>query len=209
MNKLRIAIPKGRLQQPSLDLFAAAGFRIPTPPDLASRRLTFDAGEVEWILVKDADVPAYVEHGAATFGISGSDQLLEQQPHVYEPLELAFGRCTMCLIGGASALPLVDATAVASKYPSFTRNFLQSRGVLADVVALSGSVELAVILGVASHVVDLVETGATLRAHALERIETLADISPRLIVNRAAYRLDRRQVQNVIKRVEKTLEERI
>ena len=209
MKTLRIAVPKGRLQQPSLALFEAAGFRIPSMSDLASRRLTFEVGEVEWILVKDADVAAYVEHGAATFGIAGSDQLLEQQPHLYEPLELDFGRCTMCLIASSPAPRLEDATVVASKYPSFTRNFLQSRGVLAEVVALSGSVELAVILGVASHVVDLVETGATLRAHGLERIEDIAPIAPRLIVNRGAYRLDRERIQNVIKRVEETLEVRV
>ena len=199
---LRIALPKGRLLEPLLSRLGDAGFDVPGSTELASRRLVFDRGGVEWILVKDADVPVYVEQGAADAGVAGLDQLLEQSPDVLEPLALDLGRCRLMLIAAPGAAPLGSITrpVVATKYPRFTRGWLMRRRVAAEVVALAGSVELAAVLGLAPYIVDLVETGMTIRVHDLEPVETIAEITPRLIVNREAFRLDPMRVRELVSR---------
>jgi ATP phosphoribosyltransferase len=168
---MRIAIPKGRLQDPALAVFAGAGYDVPDAADLRTRRLVFDRSGIEWIFVKDCDVPVYVEHGAADAGIAGLDQILEHECTAYQPVELPFGRCRMMLIAAPGAPPL---TKVATRYPRITRQFLDARGVRAEVVPLGGSVELAAVLKLTSHVVDLVETGETVRVHHLELQDVLA-----------------------------------
>src|SRR5437868_6687150 len=173
---MRIAIPKGRLQEKALAAFGAAGLDVPTDADLKSRKLLFNRGDVEWIFVKDCDVPVYVEHGAADAGVAGLDQILEHDCTAYQPVEFDFGRCKMMLIAAPGAPPL---TKVATKYPRITRQFLDARGVRAEVVPLGGSVELAAVLKLTSHVVDLVETGETVRVHHLELQDVIAEISPR------------------------------
>src|SRR5258706_16346019 len=170
---MRIAIPKGRLQNKALATFADAGYDVPTERDLQSRKLVFDRGGVEWIFVKDCDVPVYVEHGAADAGIAGLDQILEHECTAYQPVEFLFGRCKMMLIAAPGAPPLKK---VATKYPRITRQFLDARGVRAEVVPLGGSVELAAVLKPTSHVVDLVETGETVRVHHLELQDVIAEI---------------------------------
>src|SRR3981081_3093951 len=139
---MRIAIPKGRLQDPVLGVFAAAGYDVPDESELKSRRLVFQRGGIEWIFVKDCDVPVYVEHGAADAGIAGLDQILEHACSAYQPVELQFGRCRMMLIGAPNAPPLSgDVVAkVATKYPRISRQYLEGRGIRADLVALGGSV---------------------------------------------------------------------
>ena len=137
---MRIAIPKGRLQDRALGVFAEAGYTVPDDADLKTRKLVFDRGGIEWIFVKDGDVPVYVEHGAADAGIAGLDQILEHECTAYQPVELPFGHCRMMLIAAPGAPPL---TKVATKYPRITRHFLESRGIRAEIVPLSGSVELA------------------------------------------------------------------
>jgi ATP phosphoribosyltransferase len=206
VSRLRIALPKGRMLGDALAALAAAGCAVPDEADLASRRLLFVVGGIEWILVKDADVPVYVERGAACAGIAGSDQLVEQAPDVYEPVELPFGRCGMWLIARGDAPPLSAAARIATKYPRTARAFLASRGSSAEVVPLAGSVELAAVLGVTSHIVDLVETGATLRANDLVALEQIAAVAPRLIVNKAAHRFDRGGIRGLIARLEKVQE---
>src|SRR5437660_6301643 len=203
---MRIAIPKGRLQDRTLALFAAAGYDTPSEGDLRSRRLVFDRGGIEWIFVKDGDVPVYVEHGAADAGIAGLDQILEHECTAYQPVEFPFGRCRMMLIAAPGAPPL---TKVATKYPRITRQFLDARGVRAEVVPLGGSVELAAVLKLTSHVVDLVETGETVRVHHLELQDVIAEISPRLIVGKTFYRTEPKIVRDLIARVEETVEEAV
>jgi ATP phosphoribosyltransferase len=197
---MRIAIPKGRLQEPALAVFAGAGYDVPDDTDLKTRRLVFDRGGIEWIFVKDCDVPVYVEHGAADAGIAGLDQILEHECTAYQPVEFPFGRCRMMLIAAPGAPPL---TKVATKYPRITRQFLDARGVRAEVVPLGGSVELAAVLKLTSHVVDLVETGETVRVHHLELQDVIAEISPRLIVGKTFYRTEPRIVRDLIARVER------
>jgi ATP phosphoribosyltransferase len=199
---MRIAIPKGRLQDRALGVFADAGYDVPDGADLKTRRLVFDRGGIEWIFVKDCDVPVYVEHGAADAGIAGLDQILEHECTAYQPVEFPFGRCRMMLIAAPGAPPL---TKVATKYPRITRQFLDARGVRAEVVPLGGSVELAAVLKLTSHVVDLVETGETARVHHLELQEVIAEISPRLIVGKTFYRTEPKIVRDLIARVEEAV----
>jgi ATP phosphoribosyltransferase len=200
---LRIAIPKGRLQEPTLALFAAAGYDVPSEGDLRSRRLVFDRGGIEWIFVKDCDVPVYVEHGAADAGVAGLDQILEHGCTAYQPVELPFGRCRMMLIGASNA-PRLDGhiAKIATKYPRVARQYLDSRGLHAEVVALGGSVELAAVLALTSHVIDLVETGETVRVHRLELQDLVAEISPRLIVGKTIYRTETKRMRELIARIE-------
>jgi ATP phosphoribosyltransferase len=199
---MRIAIPKGRLLQPVLEVFAAAGYDVPDEADLKSRKLVFRRGGIEWILVKDTDVPVYVEHGAAGAGVAGLDQVLEHECGAYQPVEFAFGACRMMLIAAPGAPPL---TKVATKYPRIARQYLDSRGIRAEVVTLGGSVELAAVLSLTSHVIDLVETGETVRVHKLELVDTVAEITPRLIVNKNVYRTDAAQVRELIARVQEAV----
>ncbi len=199
---MRIAIPKGRLQDKALGVFAGAGYDVPDDADLKTRKLVFDRGGIEWIFVKDCDVPVYVEHGAADAGIAGLDQILEHECTAYQPVELPFGHCKMMLIAAPGAPPL---TKVATKYPRITRQFLDSRRVRAEIVTLGGSVELAAVLKLTSHVVDLVETGETVRVHKLELQDVIAEISPRLIVGKNFYRTEPKQVRELIARVEEAV----
>ena len=199
---MRIAIPKGRLQDRALGVFADAGYGVPDAADLKTRRLVFDRSGIEWIFVKDCDVPVYVEHGAADAGIAGLDQILEHECTAYQPVEFPFGRCRMMLIAAPGAPPL---TKVATKYPRITRQFLDARGVRAEVVPLGGSVELAAVLKLTSHVVDLVETGETARVHHLELQDVIAEISPRLIVGKTFYRTEPKIVRDLIARVEEAV----
>jgi ATP phosphoribosyltransferase len=205
---MRIAIPKGRLQDDALRVFAAAGFDVPSETDLKTRRLVFRSNgqpatgdrPLEWIFVKDCDVPVYVEHGAADAGIAGLDQILEHECSAYQPVEFDFGQCRMMLIAAPGAPPL---TKVATKYPRIARHYLDARGLRAEIVPLGGSVELAAVLALTSHVIDLVETGETVRVHKLEIQDLVKEISPRLIVGKNVYRTRPREIRELIARIER------
>ncbi|HVE70968.1 MAG TPA: ATP phosphoribosyltransferase [Thermoanaerobaculia bacterium] len=206
---MRIAIPKGRMQDDVLALFAAAGYDVPTSTDLSTRKLVFERGGVEWIFVKDCDVPVYVEHGAADAGVAGLDQILEHECSAYQPIEMPFGRCRMMLIGAPGAPPLGDSAKIATKYPRIARQYCDSKALRCELVPLGGSVELAAVLSLTSHVIDLVETGETIRVHKLEEQDFVAEITPRLIVARNVYRTNRREVRKLIARVEEAKNESI
>jgi ATP phosphoribosyltransferase len=199
---MRIAIPKGRLQEPVLGIFAAAGYDVPTAADLRTRKLVFSRGGIEWIFVKDCDVPVYVEHGAADAGVSGLDQILEHECSAVQAIELPFGRCRMMLIGAPDAPALTDRSRVATKYPRIARQYLDRRAVRAEIIPLGGSVELAAVLRLTSHVVDLVESGETVRVHKLLLQDFVADISPQVIVGRNLYRTNNEKVRELIARIE-------
>lgn len=202
MTVLRIALPKGRLLAPSLQLFERAGFDVPTPAELSSRTLVFRRDALEWILVKDCDVPVYVEHGAADTGIAGLDQILEQRSNAYQPVTLPFGHCRMMVIAAPEAQSIQTAVNVATKYPRIARQYLAERGLRAEIVTLGGSVELAAVLRLTSHVIDLVETGETVRVHNLRLQEVIAEISARLIVGRDVYRTEPIRMRDLIERIE-------
>ena len=206
---MRIAIPKGRLQDNVLATFTDAGYDTPREADLGTRKLVFARGGIEWIFVKDCDVPVYVEHGAADAGIAGLDQILEHECTAYQAVELPYGRCRMMVIGAPGAPRLSDRAKIATKYPRITRQFLEARGLRAEIVPLGGSVELAAVLRLTSHVIDLVETGETVRVHRLELQDFVAEITPRLIVSKNVYRTKNKEVRELIARVEEVCRERI
>lgn len=203
MSSLTIAIAKGRLQDEALELFRRVGIAI-SDEALGSRRLLVDdeSGRYSFTFVKPADVAVYVEYGVADAGVCGRDVLLESQADVHEPLDLRFGRCRLVVAGKQESAsrgynPLGTAR-VATKYPRVTADYFQQRGVPVELIQLSGSVELAPLLGLSEHIVDLVETGRTLRENGLVEIDTIAESTARLIVNRASYHLKRAAVADLI-----------
>lgn len=201
---MRIAIPKGRLQDRVLATFDAAGYDVPSQADLRTRQLVFTRGGIEWIFVKDCDVPVYVEHGAADAGIAGLDQILEHECTAYQPVELPYGRCRMMVIGapGAPQLSRERTYLIATKYPRVARQYLDAQHLRAELVPLGGSVELAAVLSLTSHVIDLVETGETARVHKLELQELITEVTPRLIVSRKAWRTNNQTARELIARIE-------
>ena len=197
---ITIALPKGRLQKPVLERFAAAGIRPDEEPGV-SRKLIIPAGAAaRFVILKDGDVPLYVERGAADLGVCGLDQVLESGADLLTPVDFGFGKCRLCLAAPrgsklASQAALADAAElgrslrVASKYPRLSARWFARRGVPVDLVVLSGSVELAAVSGLTDAIVDLVESGRTLEENGLVVVDELLQVSARLVVNRAAYRL--------------------
>ena len=189
---LTIALPKGRLQKPALDKFARAGV-VPDEEPGASRRLIIPAGAgARFVVLKDGDVPLYVERGAADLGVCGLDQVLESGADLLTPIDFGFGRCRLCLAaprGRSVTAELGRSLRVATKYPRLTSQWFARRGVPVDLVHLSGSVELAAVSGLTDAIVDLVESGHTLEENGLVVVEEILQVSARLVVNRAAYRL--------------------
>jgi len=200
---LTIAISKGRLQDQTLALFAGAGIAAEEEA-LSSRRLLVKAasGRCNFIFVKPADVPTYVEYGVADAGVCGRDVLLESQADVHEPLDLKLGRCQIAVAGRREVVGedynLLATVRVATKYPRITAAYFQERGIPIEVVTLSGSVELAPLLGLSDRIVDLVETGRTLRENGLEVIDVITESTARLIVNRASFHLKRAEVSALV-----------
>lgn len=185
MDKLTLALPKGRVLEMSLAALRAAGLTLTLPP--AGRGLKHDAGDAWIIEMRNSDVPTYVELGVADAGIVGKDVLLEAGAALFEPVDLGFAACRLSLIRPIGATGPI--TRVASKYPRVTQQYLARKGLSAEVVKLAGNVELACLTGLADAVVDIVETGGTLRANRLEEVEVILFSSARLVVNRAALKL--------------------
>ncbi len=198
---LTIALSKGRLLSGAEALFTRAGLTFP-PQD--TRRLIVESGDLRFLFVKDMDVPVYVEYGVADAGICGSDVLLEAGSDVLVPLDLAYGRCRMVLAappssGFSEAWPAT--LRVATKYAHVAKGFFEARGQAAEIVKLQGSVEIAPGLGLADCIVDMVETGRTLRENGLEVVEEIAATSARLVVNRASDHIKRAEIADLIARL--------
>ena len=189
---LTIALPKGRLQKPALEKFARARV-VPDEEPGVSRKLIVSAGSAaRFVVLKDGDVPLYVERGAADLGVCGLDQVLESGADLLTPIDLGFGRCRLCLAaprGKSVTAEMGRSLRVATKYPRLTSQWFARRGVPVDLVHLSGSVERAAGSGLTDAIVDLVESGRTLDENGLVVVDELLQISARLVVNRAAYRL--------------------
>ena len=202
---LTIALCKGKLIEPTIELFARAGYNaVQVATD--SRRLVFPCSELgmTFLIVRPTDVPTYVEYGAADAGIVGKDVLLEQDSDVYEPLDLGFGACRIAvaaLQGEESRDRLSSKIRVATKYPKITERYFNQRGVPVEIIKLYGSIELAPIVGLADRIVDLVETGSTLKAHDLVEVECIAQSTARLIVNRASLKLKHKAVTELVKKL--------
>jgi ATP phosphoribosyltransferase len=210
MTQLTIALAKGRLQDKALEFFSRIGIVV-SDAALASRKLLIndESGRFNFILVKPGDVPVYVEYGVADIGICGRDVLMESNADVHEPLDLGFGACRLVVAGKQETAErgynLLATARVATKFPRLTADYFQQRGVPVELIILSGSVELAPILGLSDHIVDLVETGRTLKENGLVVIDTVAESTARLIVNRASYHLKRAAVADLINTLRETL----
>jgi len=201
-NGLTLALPKGRLLDPALELLRELGVN-GIDPD--SRKLIFrDAGrDLEILLLKPADVPAYVTYGAADLGIVGKDILLEQEPDVYEPLDLGFGFCRLVVAEPRTLWERDDPAKwswvrVATKYPRLTEEYFSARGIQVEIVRLDGSIELAPLVGLAERIVDLVQSGETLRANGLVEVAEITRSTARMIVNRASMKTEHAAVTRLI-----------
>ena len=206
MSELTLAIPKGRLERETLELFAAAGLRLDEARD--SRRLACEdeSGAARFIFVKPADVPVYVEHGIADCGVVGSDVLFESEADLLQPLCLGIGSCRIAVAAPVD-MPESNHTMlrVATKYPRIASRYFGERGQPVEIIELSGSVELAPALGLADCIVDLVETGRTLRENGLTVIEVIAQSTAQLVANRASYQLKTAVIAKLISSLKKAL----
>lgn len=211
--KLTIALAKGRILEQTLPLLAYAGLK-PLEDVNKTRKLMVDGPDgVRFLIIRAADVCTYVEQGAADLGIVGRDILLEQEPHVYEPLDLRIGVCRLCVCGPKAlvekGMPHQGSRIrVATKYDKLAEKYFLSEGIQADIIHLYGSMELAPLVGMAERIVDLVETGGTLRANGLVEESTLYDISSRLIANPASFATKKEIIQPIIEKLREAVEQR-
>lgn len=201
MPELTIAIAKGRMQEESLQLLARAGVHV-SQAALKSRRLAIEdeSGAYRFVFVKPSDVAVYVEHGIADCGVVGRDILLESGADLLQPLDLRIGYCRIAVAAREGKFhSVIGALRVATKYPHIAAAHFGARGMPVEIIQLSGSVELAPVLGLADCIVDLVETGRTLAENGLEVVEVITDSTARLVVNRAGYQLKAVAVSRLIK----------
>jgi ATP phosphoribosyltransferase len=199
---LTLALPKGRLLDPALDLLGRLGIR---GLDEDTRRLLIadPARDLRFIFLKPADIPTYVQYGAADLGIVGKDILAEQEPDVYEPVDLGFGHCRLVVAEPRELWERDDPARwswvrVATKYPVLTERYFSARGIQVESIRLDGSNELAPLVGLAERIVDLVQSGETLRANGLVEVAEILTSTARLIVNRAALKTAHAQVNALI-----------
>ena len=207
MRPLIVAMPKGRILAEASDLFAQAGFDL-SPMQDGSRKLVHDCGPLRVLILRSSDVPTYVAHGAADVGIAGSDVLEEHAHDLYEPLDLAIGACRM-IVAEPVDRPVDERSQIhlriATKYPRTTRGYLERRGLAAEIIELSGSIELGPLTGLADRIVDITQTGETLRQNGLVEIDTLARVSSRLVVNPASLKLRGDQITDLVDRLERVI----
>ena len=201
---LTIALPKGRLGDKVYDMLASAGYDCPGYYD-KNRKLVFESPErgVRYILVKPSDVAIYVEHHAADVGIVGKDILLEQNSDVYELLDLNIGKCRMCVAAPENYVEDKDRTLrVATKYVNIAKEFYSKRNRSIEIIKLNGSIELAPILGLTDVIVDIVETGGTIRENHLKVIEEFKNISARFIANKTSFKFENDIITDMMKKLE-------
>lgn len=196
---LNVALPKGRLGEKVYDMFEKAGFPCPSIKE-NNRKLIFENRDarVRYFWVKPSDVAIYVERGAADIGVCGKDILLEYKPEVYELLDLKMGKCSMAIAGKKDFKDDRKKTlTVATKFTNIAKEYYASQGRDIDIIQLNGSIELAPILGLSDVIVDIVETGTTLKENKLEVIEKFLDISARLIANKANFKFKSQMIEKV------------
>ena len=187
-----LALPKGRILEEAAEVFARAGYDL-SPVLGNTRKLILECGPIRVLVLRSSDIATYVAHGAADVGIAGSDVLDEEARELYEPLDLGIGRCRMIVAERADARVDERAQAhirVATKYPRTTRAYLQRRGLTAEVIKLSGAIELGPLTGLCERIIDITQTGETLRQNGLVEVDTVAEVSSRLVVNPARLKLD-------------------
>ncbi|KMZ44066.1 ATP phosphoribosyltransferase [Brevibacillus sp. HB1.3] len=195
--KLTIAMPKGRIFEEAVYFLQQAGLQV-TADLQDSRKLIIpvENAKLEFIMAKPTDVPTYVEYGVADVGVVGKDVLLEEERDVYELLDLHIGYCRMMVAGLPDWKP-TEALRVATKYPKIASRYFREQGQQVEVIKLNGSVELAPMIGLADRIVDIVSTGRTLRENGLVELESICEITTRLIANRASYRMKSEAVDEI------------
>ena len=201
---LNIALPKGRLGEKVYDLFEKSGFDCPSIKE-NNRKLIFENEEkgVRYFWVKPSDVAIYVERGSADIGVAGKDILLEYEPDIYELLDLGFGKCRMAVASKADFRDNMQRTLrVATKFSNIAKTYYASKGRDIDIIHLNGSIEIAPILGLSDVIVDIVETGTTLKENNLEVTETIVPISARLIANKSSFKFKNAEIEKLIKAIE-------
>lgn len=207
-DSLTIALSKGRILKETLPLLAHFGIEPAEDPG-RSRKLILGTNrpDVHLVIVRAADVPTYVEYGAADLGVAGKDVLMEHGGGgVYEPLDLGIARCRMMVAGKPGTAPVTGRVRVATKYVESARRFYAEKGIQAEIIKLYGSMELAPLVGLADRIVDLVDTGNTLKANGLVALEHLADISSRMIVNKASMKMKHAAVKSFLDHMAKAVD---
>lgn len=210
-NFLRIALTKGRLEKDTVNLFESLGFDVSSVKDKGRRLiLPIKDQNMEVVLAKAADVITYVEHGVCDLGVVGKDTIMEHGGKYFELLDLGFGKCKFALAGkkGENFYKGYGVKTVASKYTNVTRAFFEGKGMDVDIVKIEGSVELAPLVGLSDGIVDIVETGTTLKENGLEVYEDVAPVSARLIANTVSTKLKKERIDNLMEFIENKLGEK-
>ncbi len=206
MNKpLRIALTKGRLEKDTIALFEKIGFDCTAVREKGRKLiLPIDDGRIEVVLAKANDVITYVEHGVCDMGVVGKDTIMEMQGKFFELVDLGFGKCKFALATkkGSKFYGGYDVKTIATKYPNITRSHFESKGMDVEIVKIEGSVELAPLLELSDGIVDIVETGTTLKENGLEVIEDIVPVSARLIVNMVSMKLRQEEIEKLVSLVE-------
>jgi ATP phosphoribosyltransferase len=204
MRPIILALPKGRIMEEAATLFGKAGYDL-SPALADTRKLVLECGALRVLVLRSSDIGTYVSHGAADIGVAGSDVLEEEGRDLYEPLDLGIGRCRMIVAERADA-PVDDRTQahlrIATKYPKTTRAYLVRRGITAEVIKLSGAIELGPLTGLCERIVDITQTGETLRQNGLVEVDTISQVSSRLVVNPARLKLDGERIGPLIDALE-------
>lgn len=204
MRYLTIALTKGRLAQKTLDMFEKIGITCDEIRDKNSRKLIFvnEDLKLKFFLAKGPDVPTYVEYGAADIGVTGKDTIMEEGRKLYEVMDLGFGACRMCVCGPESAKELLghrEIIRAATKYPNIAKNyFFDQKHQTVEIIKLNGSIELAPIVGLSEVIVDIVETGTTLKENGLKVLEEVCPLSARMIVNPVSMRMENDRIRELI-----------
>ncbi|SFD44157.1 ATP phosphoribosyltransferase [Fictibacillus sp. KU28468] len=204
---LTVAMPKGRIFQEAVELLRQAGY--PLPPEFEdSRKLIIEIEEagMRFILAKPMDVPTYVEHGVADAGIAGKDVMLEEERDVYEVLDLKISDCYLAVAGLPGQRENSVAPKIATKYPNVAAQYFREQGEQVEIIKLNGSIELAPLIGLADRIVDIVSTGRTLKENGLVEMEKIREITSRIIVNPASYRMKAGVIDELVERLSKVVE---
>ena len=213
MRYLTFALTKGRLAKKTLALLEQIGITCEEMKDPDTRKLIFINEELKmkFFLSKATDVPTYVEYGAADIGVVGKDTILEEGRNLYEVMDLGFGKCRMCVCGPASARELLkknEIIRVASKYPVIAKDYFNNRKhQTVEIIKLNGSVELAPIVGLSEVIVDIVETGSTLRENGLEVLEEVCPLSARMVVNQVSLKMENERIHRLLEDLNRLIKE--
>ena len=213
MRYLTVALTKGRLANKTMEMFEKAGITCEEMKDKDSRKLIFTNEELKmkFFLAKGPDVPTYVEYGAADIGIVGKDTILEEGRKLYEVMDLGFGKCKMCVCGPESAREVLENNQlirVATKYPNIAKDyFFNRKHQTVDLIKLNGSIELAPIVGLSEVIVDIVETGSTLKENGLKVLEEVCPLSARMVVNQVSMKMENERIRKLIEDLRRVLQE--